>query len=82
MDENKIIIELLDHRERLNRIEERMFTKHDARSMVDLLEGIATSVKKIEDDHVFSVEWLKRLQDHVERQDADIRKIEMHLKIA
>jgi len=48
----------------------------------DVLEELVTIVKKIQEDHTFAIEWLKRLQDQVEKQEQEITKIKQQLKIA
>ena len=82
MDEKKVITKLIEHDASLDRIERNMATKDDVRDMKDVLESIVTIAKKIQEDHVFAVEWLKRLQDHVERQDEEIRQIKLKLQMA
>ncbi len=82
MNEDLIINKLLEHEDRLKRIEENMATKDDVRRMTDLLEGIATIAKRIQEDHVFAIEWLKRLQSQYDKQEEEIRKIKLKLQIA
>ncbi|MBI5135421.1 hypothetical protein HZA86_04295 [Candidatus Uhrbacteria bacterium] len=80
--EEKIIQKLIDHDEQLQFIRENMATSNDVRNMTGILEGIATITQKIQEDHTFGIEWIKRLQTPVERQEEDIRKIKMQLQIA
>ena len=82
MNEELVIKKLLEHDDRLQRIEEHMATKDDIRHLTDILEGIATMCKKIQEDHVFAIEWLKRLQTQFDRQEEDIRQIKMRLQMA
>lgn len=82
MDEDKIITKLLEHDERLERIEENMFTKEDSRKMMELLEGIATVCKNIQEDHVFAIEWIKRLQTKIDQQENEIHAIKARLQMA
>jgi len=79
---DRLIDIVVDNGERLNRIEEVMVTKTDFRHLVGLIENLATDVKTIKEDHTFAIEWLKRLQDHVERQERDIQTIKLKLQIA
>jgi hypothetical protein len=81
MNEDKLIRKLLEHDDRLDRIERNMASKDDVRRMTDLLEGIATICKNIQEEHTFAVEWVKRLQTQVERQEEDIRQIKLRLQI-
>ena len=80
MNEDKIIEKLLEHDQKFEILEKKM---DDGFSRVnDVLEQIVTIVKKIEEDHIFALEWLKRLQDQVERQETKIIKIKQQLKMA
>ncbi|MBI4281107.1 hypothetical protein HY628_02840 [Candidatus Uhrbacteria bacterium] len=82
MNEDLIIKKLIDHDEQLLYIREHMVTKGDISKVTELLEWLVTAVKKIQDDHTFAIEWLKRLQDQFDRQDEEIRKIKLLLKLA
>jgi len=82
MNEEKIIQTLLDHEERLERIEQNMLTKDEGRKMLDLLEGLTTTCTKIHEDHLFAVEWLQRTQSQVDRHEQDINKIKVQFKVA
>lgn len=81
MNEELIVKKLIEHDEQLSYIRQNMFTRDDGRKMMDILEGIATVVKKIQEDHTFAIEWLKRLQTQVERQQEDIQKIKVRLQM-
>lgn len=78
----KVIVKLIEHDERFERIEGSMFTKEDGRKMMDILEGIATICKRIQEDHLFAIEWIKRLQTQVDHQESEIQKIKSRLQIA
>ena len=82
MDENKVIQKLVDHDEQLSFIRENMATGSDVREIKSVLESLVTIVKKIDEDHTFAVEWLKRLQTQVEKQEEDIRLIKLKLQMA
>lgn len=58
----RVIVKLIEHDERFERIEENMFTKEEGRKMMDTLDGIAKICKDIREDHLFAIEWIKRLQ--------------------
>lgn len=82
MDEDKVIQEIVTLKDDVRAVKETMATKEDIRKMTHLLEGIATICKKIQEDHVFAIEWLKRLQSQIERQEDDIRQIKLRLQMA
>lgn len=77
-----LISKTVEHGERLERIEAKMATKDDFRHMLGLLEGIATDIKTIKDDHIFAIEWLKRIQAHIEKQDLEIQAIKLKLQMS
>lgn len=80
MNEDKIIEKLLEHDQEFVIIGKKIDDGFNGTN--DILEQVVTIVKKIEEDHTFSVEWLKRLQDQVERQDREIIRIKQELKLA
>lgn len=84
MNEDKIIEKLIGHDSQFDQIRhkiEDLPTKEDYRKQTDLLENIVTIVKKSEDDRVFIVELFKRLQDKVDRQEEEIKKIKLQLHL-
>jgi len=61
MNEEKIIEKLLEHDREFIAIRREM--KDGFNKVNETLEQLVTIVKKIQEDHVFALEWLKRLQD-------------------
>lgn len=89
MNEDKIIEKLLEHDDQLREIRETMFTKADGERMLQAIDGLTQMVKKIHEDHVFALEWLKRLQDRVDQQEErlkaqeeEIKKLKLKLQVA
>lgn len=82
MNEDKVIQKLIEQDEQLFFIIGNMATKEDMRHVGDTLEGVAKIAQDIKDDHVFAIEWIKRLQAQVEKQDEEIRIIKLQLKMA
>ncbi|MSU75452.1 MAG: hypothetical protein EXS55_02985 [Candidatus Magasanikbacteria bacterium] len=79
---DRVFIKLIEHDDQLKEIRESMATKDDIRELKGIMESVITIAKKIQEDHVFAVEWLKRLQTQIDRQDEDIRQIKLQLKMA
>lgn len=79
---DRVFIKLIEHDDQLKEIRETMATKDDIRELKAMMENLTGIVKKIQEDHVFAVEWLKRLQTQIDRQDEDIRQIKLQLKMA
>ena len=67
MNEDKIIQKLLEHDSHLQCIKEQMATKNDVRLLMSTLDSLQFICKKIQEDHFFTIEWLKRLQKQVDR---------------
>jgi uncharacterized protein YkvS len=82
MDEDKIIKEIIDLKDGVRLIREQMLTKDDGRKMIDMLEGLTGLVKKVSEDHAATIMWLTRLQDKVDKQEEEISRIKLQLKLA
>jgi len=80
MAKDKIIEKLLQHDEEFKSLRQEM--RDGFNKVNDVLEELVTIVKKIQEDHAFALEWLKRLQDQVEKQEQEIIKIKQQLKLA
>ncbi|MCX7779085.1 MAG: hypothetical protein N2259_02480 [Patescibacteria group bacterium] len=81
MPQDKIILKLLEHDERLERIEEKMATKDDMREIMEMLEGITTIAQRLDQERIFTAEWVKRIEKEVEEHRQEIIKIKKVLKI-
>ena len=92
MNEDKVIQKLLEHDDLFDLLGQKLegtMTKEDGREMKATLEQVVTIAKKIQDDHFFTIELYRRLQaevdsqkDELHKQDKEIRKIKIQLKMA
>ena len=82
MDEHKVIQLLLSNQEQLQKIVQTMTTKEELNEVKGMLADLATMTKGISEEHMFSVEWLKRLQTQIELHGSDIDKIKLQLNLA
>lgn len=86
MNEDKAIQKLVEHDEKLDKIQETLDTqvvkKDDIRDMQKTLDVIVTEVKKIREGHVFVVNNVKQLDKKVEKQNGDIKNIKVQLQMA
>lgn len=57
---NNLTTILVQHDDRLDRIEENMFTKEDGRKMMVIIENIATVVKDTRQEQKHMIKWLQR----------------------
>lgn len=82
MDEDKIIMAVLDLGDRIDKLREEMMTKAEGRAIQTALEQHTTIMKNIQEDHTFTVEWLKRVQERVDQQEEELQRIKVQLKMA
>lgn len=78
----RIETKLLEHDDRLERIEQTMATKNDVREIIGMLEPVVALAKRLEDERTVQAHRTKRLEDNDARQDEDIRLIKQELKLA
>lgn len=81
MDEDKIINAILHLSDGIEDIQKEMLTKTEGRSIQDVLESHTTILKNIQEDHLFSIEWLKRLQELIDKQAEGIHFLKRQLHI-
>ena len=75
MDEDKIITTLIDHGERLDRIEQNMATKADVSGIHKTLDEILGVVKKNDQEMTMMGSRVKRIEKKIEEHDKDIQQI-------
>lgn len=81
MEENKIINKLLELDERLQRIELSMLNKEDGQQIMTTLDHIVKIVGRLDQERIFTTEWVKRIESEVEKHRQEISKIKQVLKI-
>jgi uncharacterized protein YjgD (DUF1641 family) len=59
MNEDKVLQKLIEHDERLDRIEENMATKADTRSITGTMDEMMVILKRLDQERVFTVEWIR-----------------------
>lgn len=79
--ESRIIKKLLKHDERLDRIEENMATKEDTNRITNGIDEILVIVKRLDQERIFTQEWIKRIEKEVKNNTKDIVKLKQVLKI-
>ena len=85
-NEDKIIKKLLDHDEKLERIEGKIATKRDVDDFKDKIitgqDEMITILKRLDQERIFTHEWVKQLENDVKKNTKDILKLKQVLKIA
>jgi ribosomal protein L17 len=84
--EDQIIKKLLDQNDRLERIENTLATQKELGSFKDEVitrqDEMITILKRLDQERIFTHEWVKRLEDDVKKNTKDILKLKQVLKIA
>jgi len=78
---DRIIKKIIDHEEHLARIEETIATKNDMNRVMNVLDEIVTITKRLDQERVFSIEWVRRVEQEVKKHTREITKIKRTLKI-
>lgn len=80
MDEIKIVNKLLEHDERFEVLERKIDQSHQ-----ELLQGqdeMMAILRRLDQERVFTTEWIKRIEGEVEKHQGEIIKIKQVLKIS
>lgn len=70
-----LVKKVLEHDDRLERIEENMATKQDLRGITDTLDEILKITRKTDQELTFMGSRLRRVEDQTEQNTLDIQKI-------
>ena len=76
MDEDKIILKLIEHDEALRRIEEQILSDEEKERLFSTLEDLATNMKALREEQVFTIEWIKRVQSHMDSHERRLQQLE------
>lgn len=89
MASDKIIQKLLEHDEQLEFICENMATKNEINALLDGQDQMITILKRLDEERIFTIEWVRRIEKEVEEQKKKIKehsgllqKIMSQLKLA
>jgi len=81
-NEERIIEKLLEHDEKIAQLvtrEEFSVFKNDMMNGQDQMIKILT---RLDDERIFTVEWVKKIEKDVEQQREEINRIKLQLKVA
>ncbi|OGY41764.1 MAG: hypothetical protein A2Y82_02710 [Candidatus Buchananbacteria bacterium RBG_13_36_9] len=79
MPEDKIIQKLLEHDDRFEKLEGKM--DENFRKVNDTLESIVTIVQRLDQERIFTAEWVKRIEKEVEDHTKEIKDMKLKLNI-
>ncbi|OIP23050.1 hypothetical protein COX95_00820 [bacterium CG_4_10_14_0_2_um_filter_33_32] len=80
MSDEKIIQKLIEHDERFEAIENKMDKGFE--NITNRLEEIVGIIRRLDQERIFTKEWVRRIEEKVEDQQKEISKIKQVLKIA
>lgn len=75
MNEDRVINILMDHEDRLSRIEDNMATKQDVHEMSDTLDKILKLIQKTDQEVTMIAHGMRRHEDRIENIEKDVIKI-------
>lgn len=81
MNEDAVIQKLIEHDHRFDEMSVNMATKEDIRDIKDTLEGIVTIVQRLDQERIFTTEWVRRIETEVDRHRVEIDKVKQRLQI-
>ena len=68
MNEDKILSKLIEHDERLDRIENNMITfDGDLKGVITTLDKVLVIVQKLDQERIFTYKWISRIEGDVDR---------------
>lgn len=79
---DKIIKKLIEHDDRLEKIENTMATKDDINRVMNSLDEVLTISRRLDQERIFTQEWIKRIEQEVSDHTKEISKLKRTLKIA
>lgn len=77
-----LVKKVLEHDDRLERIEENMVTKNDHQEVMNVLDKIVKMHEKMDQAFIFMGSRLRRVEDQTEQNTLDIQKIKPALGLA
>lgn len=67
MNEEKILDKLIEHGERLEKIEDRLETMPTKDELFSKLDSMVTILQRLDQERVFTTEWIRRIETDVEK---------------
>lgn len=81
MNEELAVQKLIDHEERLKRIEEGMFTKKEGRKLFETMDDVHRIVQKLDQELTMGTQRVNRIEKTVERHEQDILGIKTAITV-
>jgi chromosome segregation ATPase len=71
-----------NHGDRIAWLEENVATKKDFKELMISVDNWTKKIADVREDHLFGVEWMKRMQEQLGWHEQDIRKLKLMLNLA
>jgi len=71
MSNDKIIEKILEHDRRFDQVEDKL--NNLRREILDGQDGMMTILKRLDQERIFTVEWIKRMENQIEEQKEKIK---------
>jgi len=81
MSEDKIIQKLLEHDEQLSRVVTKDEFGEFKKETLQNQEEMITILKRLDQERIFTIEWVKRIEKEVEEHHKEIEKMKLKLKV-
>lgn len=72
---NRVIMTLVVHEEKLESLPTREEFDRSHREIFDILDGHSVILQRLDQERVFTTEWIRRIED-------DVKRIKIQLKLA
>lgn len=82
MPKNEIILKLLEHDDHFERIEKKIDKTITREEFLQGYDEMMVILKRLDQERIFTAEWVKRIEKEVEEHRQEIIKIKQILKIA
>ena len=81
-NEEKIIKKLIEHDGRFDGLVTKTEFQGFKEEVLNGQEKMITILKRLDEERVFTTEWVRRIEKEVEKQKEEIKKIKFRLKVA
>ena len=81
-NEDKIITKLMEHDEKFENLATKDELDKFREEVLSGQDAMMTILKRLDEERIFTQKWVREIEEEVRRQDEEIKKIKLQLKIA
>ena len=82
MNEDKIIQKLFEHDEKFERVATKDSVDRLRDEMIRGQEEMITILRRLDQERIFTAEWVRRIEKEVEEHREEIKRIKVQLNVA